>query len=491
MKFTGYLWVGMSTTFNIIANAVTFGWFIWLEGRLRGGSFRNWARRYRYEPKRSESPTTEEELVEIVKRSSKVRVFGSGHSFNTGIRVDGTLVTLDKYNRVLSFDREEKQLTVQAGMRVRDVVSALKERGLAFSALPSHDAQSIAGIISTDVHGTGRDWGFVNESVVRLKLLDGKGVLHECVPTDDLFKAAIGGIGAVGIIIEVTLQAVDRFRVHQKVKIRKLSEVKTELNDLLQTHEHFSLYLFPFTKYCQVNTWDRVESSKSLLAPLREWWSISMDAFTVVWVGNLIAYLGLSRMLSNVAHRFKKGTSLVMESNRAFNRTIYHLHQELEFTVPFERTWEACDAFLELYQDMYMTRALPYVLLEVRFTPGGVDRSLLGAGAVQRSTWIDLVSNDSEGFRRYYDAAELKLMELGARPHLGKWCKTLDAAYMARVHGERYTRFRRLANKHDPAGKFENEFTRRVLGSGPSSAHPTRGGPTPDGANAAGAMGTA
>lgn len=35
----------------------------------------------------------------------------------------------------------------------------LLNEGLAFKALPSHDAQSIAGILSTDVHGIGKDRG--------------------------------------------------------------------------------------------------------------------------------------------------------------------------------------------------------------------------------------------------------------------------------------------------------------------------------------------
>jgi FAD/FMN-containing dehydrogenase len=90
----------------------------------------------------------------------------------------------------------------------------LFDEGLAFRALPSHDAQSIAGILSTDVHGTGnvfgttgKEWGFVSQSVVGLKLIDGKGEVHECEPSDDLFKAAIGGVGAVGIISEVVVQA--------------------------------------------------------------------------------------------------------------------------------------------------------------------------------------------------------------------------------------------------------------------------------------------
>jgi len=85
---------------------------------------------------------------------------------------------------------------------------------------------------------------------VRLKLIDGKGQVHECEPSDDLFKAAIGGIGTLGIITEVVVQGIPRFNVEQKVEMRPLSHVKENLNQLLRANHHFSLYLFPFVEEC-------------------------------------------------------------------------------------------------------------------------------------------------------------------------------------------------------------------------------------------------
>ena len=200
MKFLSYLRVALLTTFSIVLYAVTLGRFVWLEGRVRGGVFRNWARYFRYRPGEYVRPTTEGEIIELVRDSRRVRVFGSGHSFNAGVVSDDTLVSLDDYSGLIWKDSEKKQIAVKGGTRVRDVAELLLKEGLAFEALPSHDAQSIAGILSTDVHGTGKEWGFVSQSVVRLKLIDGKGEIHECEPSDDLFKAATGGIGAVGII---------------------------------------------------------------------------------------------------------------------------------------------------------------------------------------------------------------------------------------------------------------------------------------------------
>lgn len=471
MKLFGYLRVALFTTLNIVLNAVTLGRYVWLEGSVRNGVFKNWAKRFRYRPRSFVRPTTQGEIAGLVRGSSSVRVFGSAHSFNAGVVSDETLLSLDDYGGLIWKDRHTKRIAVKGGTRVRKVVKLLFDEGLAFRALPSHDAQSIAGILSTDVHGTGNalgtseEWGFVSQSVVGLKLIDGKGEAHECGPDDDLFSAAIGGVGAVGIISEVVVEGVERFNVEQRVQTMDVSVVEDNLDQLLRENDHLSLYLFPFTHRCRVNTWNRTDKKRSILGDFREFMRTSVDALGAAWVGNFLSYAGLLNTLSPLVYGVERGSHLVLESNKAFNRSIYHLHQELEFTVPFEDAFEACKLFIELYEDMYPS-GLPYTLFEVRFTPEGHDRTLIGAGRERRSAWIDLVCNDSDGFEKYYAAAEGLVKEIGARPHLGKYCESFGVEDLARLHGDRFARFLELVEEHDPDRIFSNDFTRRLFGDG-------------------------
>jgi L-gulono-1,4-lactone dehydrogenase len=71
MRFLSYLKVALLTTSNIFLNAVTLGRYVWLEGRVRRGVFMNWARRFRYAPRRFVRPTTEREIVELVRNSRR------------------------------------------------------------------------------------------------------------------------------------------------------------------------------------------------------------------------------------------------------------------------------------------------------------------------------------------------------------------------------------------------------------------------------------
>ena len=472
-KLSSYLKGGFATSANVAAYAVTNGRYVLLEGRMQGKVFRNWALRFANAPRKFALPTTHAQIIELITRPGRLRVVGSGHSFNDGIVTDDTLVSLDNYSGVLRIDLDNRQLTFRAGTRVRDAVAIMLEQGLAFTALPSHDAQSLGGILSTDVHGTGKDWGFVSESVVGLTIVDGTGVVHHCGPEDDLFRAAIGGVGAVGIITEVTVQGVPRFAIDQQTSIQELDWVRGHLDELIAGHDHVSLYLFPYAEHCQVNTWDRTSADKTRGGELKEFLNISLDALLAAWVGNLLAYgrlLPLARHWSRLAYLLRRGTQLVMESNNAYNRTIYHLHQELEFTVGFDQVFEVCDRLLALYDDLYRS-GLPYLLLEVRFTPAGHDRTLIGAGQQRRCAWIDLICNDSEGFENYYAAAVELIKSIGGRPHLGKYTDGFDGSYLAELYGPNYQRFLQLVAQHDPDGKFSNAFTHRMFGTPAAVSH--------------------
>lgn len=102
-----------------------------------------------------------------------------------------------------------------------------------------------------------------------------------------------------------------------------------------------------------------------------------------------------------------------------------------------------------------------YIWFEGRIR-GGVFRNWAGRG--RRSAWIDLVSNDSRGFERFYAAAQTEIKRIRARPHLGKYCEGFGKEDMERLHGDNFARFMQLVEHHDPHRKFANDFTRKLFG---------------------------
>src|SRR3712207_8749830 len=61
-----------------------------------------------------------------------------------------------------------------------------------------------------------------------------------------------------------SIQGVDRFNVEQRVHVSDLAFVEKNLDRLLEENDHFSLYLFPFSKVCQINTCRSEEHTSEL-----------------------------------------------------------------------------------------------------------------------------------------------------------------------------------------------------------------------------------
>jgi len=55
------------------------------------------------------------------------------------------------------------------------------------------------------------------------------------------------------------------------------------------------------------------------------------------------------------------------------------------------------------------------------------------------------------------------MKEVGARPHLGKYCTEHTKADMQKLHQERFDQFLAIRKRQDPQGKFANVFTRRLF----------------------------
>jgi L-gulonolactone oxidase len=127
------------------------------EGRFEDGAWENWSRTYAERPAQVVAPEDEAALCMAVADARRLRVVGGGHSFNATPLCADTMLTLDAMAGPPCVDARRGRVRVGAGVRVRDLNRALWAQGWALPVLGSTDAQSIGGLIATDLHGTGRD----------------------------------------------------------------------------------------------------------------------------------------------------------------------------------------------------------------------------------------------------------------------------------------------------------------------------------------------
>ncbi|MFV8751606.1 D-arabinono-1,4-lactone oxidase [Nannocystaceae bacterium ST9] len=430
------------------------------EGHFAEGIWRNWTSSYEIEPKSYGFPNSERELAEAIVAAKQLRMVGGGHSFNDSPLSPDTMLSLDAYDAVLAIDREAKTARVQAGIRLRDLNKALWEAGLGLPVLGSTDAQSLAGLIATDLHGTGRDHGFLSEQVLSLRVLAHDGSAWTVRRDEPLFHAVFGALGTCGVVAEVELQLVDAFNLVKTTMMVDRTSTERVIEEHLADHEHVSFYYVgggDDGESIRMHCWDRTDEP-----PTENWQNLktrielgdfAISAF-IPGVAKLIADVDEDAPLSNLLapdHR------LVMPGSQGFGRKLFYRHDEIEFGVPFA-AWQACVG--EIMQLLHDRRF--FSVVEVRFTPD-TSQALIGPGVGRRTAYIELATPLAQDTTEIYAAAEDIFLAHGGQPHLGK--KTnVSAQQMLEIFGDRYVQFQAIRAAQDPGGKFLNPFTRRVFG---------------------------
>jgi FAD/FMN-containing dehydrogenase len=447
---------------------VTLGKQAIREGHYRGRrGWTNWSRVFEARPERFETPTTLEELCEIVRGAVALRTVGAGHSFNgSPLSPGGVMLSLDGLDQIVAIDAARKVVTVQAGMRLYRLTARLAEAGLALPLLGSHNRQSIGGLIATDLHGTGRHHGFLSEAVLALQIMDAAGEVREVRRGDELFHAAIGAIGTCGIVTQVELQCVSQFNLAKSVEVRPRAWVRDNIDRLVADNDHLSFYYIGGVdvRNVRMNLWNRSSLPIDRGLGCKKVWYELLDMAVSGYLLGISRALSLARPFAALGLLFFKltmhGRRTVYPSPSGFSRTLYYHHDEIEYGVAYERHRECLDEVLELMQ-----RRRFVAIVEVRFTPAA-SQALVGPGAGRRTCFIEVAPSLSLDSRAFYSELEDIFARYDGRPHLGKQTAATREIMQERF-GARWTRFRAVQVRQDPEGKFVNAFAQPIFGLDP------------------------
>lgn len=165
--------------------------------------------------------STEEVAREVRGWAGKVAVGGGRYSMGGQVAIAGGLhLDMRRMNGLVKLDRAARVARVQAGMRWRALQDILDPVGLAVQTMQSYANFTAGGTVSVNGHGRYVGNGPVGNSVraLQLVLADGSVVEASRTQNTDLFRAAIGGYGAVGVITEVELDLADNCRIERIVK---------------------------------------------------------------------------------------------------------------------------------------------------------------------------------------------------------------------------------------------------------------------------------
>ncbi|KAF7071579.1 hypothetical protein CFC21_076854 [Triticum aestivum] len=194
-------------------------------------------------------PALEDALATAHRERRRLRPLGSGLSPNgLGLSRAG-MVNLALMDKVLDVDVKKKTVTVQAGIRVAELVDALREHGLTLQNFASIREQQVGGIIQVGAHGTGAKLPPIDEQVISMKLVTpAKGTIELSREKDpDLFYLARCGLGGLGVVAEVTLQCVERHQLVEHTFVSNADEIKKNHQKWLSENKHIKYLWIPYT----------------------------------------------------------------------------------------------------------------------------------------------------------------------------------------------------------------------------------------------------
>jgi FAD/FMN-containing dehydrogenase len=171
---------------------------------------------------RIERPQTTAEVAGAIRAwPGRVAIGGARYSMGGQIAIGGGLhLDMRAMNRLVWMNADQRRARVQAGMTWRDLQDLLDPLDLAVKTMQSFSNFSVGGAVSVNAHGRYIGHGPVGNTVRALQLVLADGSVLEASREQNaaLFRAAIGGYGAVGVITEIELELADNTRIERLVR---------------------------------------------------------------------------------------------------------------------------------------------------------------------------------------------------------------------------------------------------------------------------------
>ncbi|NEA97971.1 FAD-binding protein [Streptomyces sp. SID13726] len=409
----------------------------------------NWAGNITYSAKELHRPHSLDRTAALVASSSRVRVLGSGHSFNEIAEPgpEGVLLSIADLPPVLDVDTEARTVRVSGGVRYAELARAVHARGLALPNMASLPHISVAGSVATGTHGSGVGNGPLASAVREVELITADGSTLTIGRGDPRFGGAVTSLGALGVVTALTLDLVPAFDVEQYV----FTELPLTGMDLASFETvmsaAYSVSLFTdwrapgFRQVWVKRRTDQPLADFPWAAPATE----KMHPVPGMPAVNCTEQFGVPGpwhdRLPHFRAEFTPSSGAELQSEYLLPRAY-----AVEALHAVDGIREAVEGVLQICEVRTMTG-------DEQWLSPAHDRDTVAL----HFTWIE----DTAAVLPVVRRLEKALDAFDARPHWGKVFTT-----PAEVLRERYPRlgdFRKLARELDPEAKFANDFVRAVL----------------------------
>lgn len=483
-----------------------------------------------------------EEVCSLVrlaeKNGRKIRAIGSGHALTAVAQCEDYLVCTQDMNMTqrparewikeafrdgfeveVNFGNQKNTEThylfeTGGGTKIRHLIQALTHHQLALINQGGSSIQSITGAIATSTHGSGIGIGPVSAFAKSMTIVGKGGKVYRVEPRegitdpeafqkderikqhgitliqdDEKFNAVMVGIGSVGIVFSMILEAQPDYRLFEERILRNWEDVKKEMMQegmyhYINAHRHFEVLINPYRdmesatedgkkRKCLVTTRNYSEKEPGGYHAGRERNYISSFISGIAISGRLSPWvfnknhLSIPRMTNNslkrlVDHKDDAGGGFEDQARNVLDQGLGELKfygYAIEFGFPLDKVFEAVDLIIkncEASQEYDQLLAAPFALRFVKKCPAHL--SMMNQSDM---CMIELVSvKDVTGSYPLFMRLERALLELGAVPH---WGLSVEPWHRQMVE-KAFPRFREWEKEQEFFGgsTFCNAFLDRI-----------------------------
>eukprot|EP01080_Neovahlkampfia_damariscottae_P000817 gene817-9067_t len=433
------------------------------------GQFKDFSERYQCKPLNFFQPKNETDLLEFLQnvRSTHqtIRVVGGGHSMSPIAFSKHNLVNLDFMNKLIDVNTTSKQVTVQAGIRIKDIAKSISKYHLSLSNVGQITEQSIAGAISTSTHGSSSflpkskmlEFGSLSTQIVRMKILDAKGEFHYASKKEnpDLFDAARCSLGALGIITEVTIQCQELHHLEIIESEENFIEVIQDYENYLLNKKYFRFWYIPYTNRSKVIYFQKTTEPKR-----NGIFNKIADSIGLPFVMNIIS---IARMFNVpptefISKYFFVKRNFIDRPDLVLTAPHPPVYSEIEYFFPIEKLNEVHKEFRK-----YVLSSKVYynLISEIRFI--AKDDIWLSPFYNRDSVAISVILYDLNSiWESYSNDLEKIFIKHQGRPHYGKHHNR--NATNLKHEFEKWDDFLKIRNQMDPDGIFLNDYLKNIFG---------------------------
>lgn len=445
-------------------------------------------------------PRDEQEVLQILARhrTERIRAIGSLHAWSEAAASADVTLDMSRFDEVW-FDRDDGTARVRVGAgctlrRLLDRLHTTTTRTL--PTLGVIKRQTVAGLISTGTHGSGKPSVSHFVTAVRVAAIGAEGApqIFEDRGGDEL-RAARCGVGCTGVILAIELRTVPKFRIRETVL--RLDHIAEALR-LYADHPLTQFAIVPHSP--KIVAWQREPIAGTGNVGLRARLFRVLNVVAVDIGFHLLLKLAIAAgnravrtLMKALPYLLVTNVPRVDGAERVLTQLHYLFrHEEMELFVPESRVAEAA----ELVQCAVRVFAgdatsLP-ATVQARLRAAGLYDELmqrhgsyvlhypmLFRRVLPEDTLISMAGATSEPWFSFSLFCYLRPGKRGAYYDVCSWvARAMHALFGARLHwGKRYPlgavetarmypdmpKFLSICRIRDPAGIFRNAFTDRVL----------------------------